>query len=199
VTTRPVEFRDLYDFLNTRDERTFGVHAAKVARDSFASRGSLDAWLRSRNLAVEGDQIAEADRTAFVALRDALRSLVADRRADRTALTKMAIRYPVVVSFETEPVLRPAKSGASGILASLLTSAAEAAIDGRWSRLKMCDAPDCRFVFYDRGRNGLGRWCATEICGSRMKARRYRRRHAKRRATESEAAGRQRELESHRR
>jgi predicted RNA-binding Zn ribbon-like protein len=179
VTIRPIDFRDLCDFLNTRDERRFGVHAVKVTRDWFASRESLGAWLGSRNLAVEGDGITEADRAASVELRDALRAHVADRQASPIVLTEIAAHYPVVVAFGADPVLRPTQLGASGILAALLMSAAEAAIDGRWSRLKMCAAPDCRFVFYDRGRNGIGRWCATEICGSRMKARRYRQRHAK--------------------
>ena len=48
--------------------------------------------------------------------------------------------------------------------------------DGTWSRLKVCAADDCRWIFYDRTKPGRGRWCEPELCGNRVKTRAYRER-----------------------
>ena len=64
---------------------------------------------------------------------------------------------------------------------------ADCAADGSWHRLRICAAPDCRWVFYDTSRSGAGRWCSMATCGNRDKTRRYRdRRQA---ATESPRSG----------
>jgi predicted RNA-binding Zn ribbon-like protein len=49
--------------------------------------------------------------------------------------------------------------------AALLTSE-EAA------RVRVCGGEDCGWVFVDRSRNGLRRWCEMEVCGTRAKSRR---------------------------
>jgi predicted RNA-binding Zn ribbon-like protein len=49
---------------------------------------------------------------------------------------------------------------------------------GTWHRLRMCAAPDCRWVFYDTSRRGGARWCSMAVCGNRAKTRRYRNRQA---------------------
>lgn len=50
--------------------------------------------------------------------------------------------------------------------ATLLTSA-EA------ERIRMCEGPNCGWMYVDRSRNGLRRWCAMDTCGGREKARRH--------------------------
>jgi predicted RNA-binding Zn ribbon-like protein len=50
--------------------------------------------------------------------------------------------------------------------------------DGTWARLKACDNPGCRWVFYDRSRNQQGSWCDMAVCGNRLKNRRLRARRA---------------------
>jgi predicted RNA-binding Zn ribbon-like protein len=49
------------------------------------------------------------------------------------------------------------------------------------ARIHVCAAPDCGWVYVDRSRNGLRRWCQMETCGTREKSRRRYRRE--RRAT----------------
>jgi predicted RNA-binding Zn ribbon-like protein len=44
-------------------------------------------------------------------------------------------------------------------------------------RLRRCGNPGCRVVFYDDSRPGLRRWCASNRCGDRIRARVYRARH----------------------
>lgn len=42
------------------------------------------------------------------------------------------------------------------------------------SRIKICDNPDCGWVFYDTSKNKSRRWCSDKLCGNVMKVRRYR-------------------------
>ena len=43
-------------------------------------------------------------------------------------------------------------------------------------RLRRCENPRCRIIFFDDSRPGLRRWCASERCGDRIRARSYRER-----------------------
>lgn len=40
------------------------------------------------------------------------------------------------------------------------------------ARLRVCGAADCGWMYVDRSRNGLRRWCQMEVCGTRAKSRR---------------------------
>src|SRR6185437_5325213 len=40
-------------------------------------------------------------------------------------------------------------------------------------RVRACGADTCRWLFLDTSKNGTRRWCKMEICGNRMKARRF--------------------------
>lgn len=41
------------------------------------------------------------------------------------------------------------------------------------ARVRLCEAPDCVWLFYDSSRNRSRRWCDMRQCGNRMKARRH--------------------------
>jgi predicted RNA-binding Zn ribbon-like protein len=41
------------------------------------------------------------------------------------------------------------------------------------SRVRVCEAPDCEWLFYDTSKNRSRRWCDMRQCGNRMKARRH--------------------------
>ena len=49
--------------------------------------------------------------------------------------------------------------------------------------VRMCGRQDCGWVYVDRSRNGLRRWCSMETCGSREKAHRHYARVKKRQQT----------------
>ena len=40
-------------------------------------------------------------------------------------------------------------------------------------RIRVCEGPACGWMYVDRSRNGLRRWCAMDMCGGREKARRH--------------------------
>lgn len=41
-------------------------------------------------------------------------------------------------------------------------------------RIRVCAGPDCGWIYVDRSRNGLRRWCQMETCGTSEKTRRRR-------------------------
>jgi predicted RNA-binding Zn ribbon-like protein len=43
--------------------------------------------------------------------------------------------------------------------------------------LRVCEKPDCRWLFLDTSKNHSRRWCDMKICGNRMKARRFKAQH----------------------
>jgi predicted RNA-binding Zn ribbon-like protein len=40
------------------------------------------------------------------------------------------------------------------------------------AKLRICGGPDCGWIYVDRSRNGLRRWCEMSVCGTREKSRR---------------------------
>jgi predicted RNA-binding Zn ribbon-like protein len=56
----------------------------------------------------------------------------------------------------------------------LVWSAAQLLSSDEQRRIRACADPDCGWVYVDRSRNGMRRWCQMETCGNRAKAnRRY--------------------------
>jgi predicted RNA-binding Zn ribbon-like protein len=56
----------------------------------------------------------------------------------------------------------------------VVQSAAELLVSDEVHRIRVCDAPECGWMYVDRSRNGLRRWCQMETCGTREKTRRRR-------------------------
>jgi predicted RNA-binding Zn ribbon-like protein len=62
----------------------------------------------------------------------------------------------------------------------VLWSAASLIVSDEASRIRICGGPDCGWMYVDRSRNKLRRWCQMETCGTREKSRRrYRRMRSK--------------------
>ncbi|HXE57648.1 MAG TPA: CGNR zinc finger domain-containing protein, partial [Gemmatimonadales bacterium] len=51
-------------------------------------------------------------------------------------------------------------------------SAAALLVSDEATRIRTCGGPDCGWVFVDRSRNGLRRWCEMRTCGTEAKSRR---------------------------
>lgn len=66
--------------------------------------------------------------------------------------------------------------GLESVLWPVLWSAASLIVSEEASRIRICGGPDCGWMYVDRSRNKLRRWCQMETCGTREKSRRrYRR------------------------
>ncbi len=64
---------------------------------------------------------------------------------------------------------------------SIVWSAAQLLASNEADRLRICDGENCGWVYVDRSRNGLRRWCEMATCGTTRKTQRRRaRNHARR-------------------
>ena len=56
----------------------------------------------------------------------------------------------------------------------VIWSAAELLRSVEVGQVRICDGDDCGWMYVDRSRNGLRRWCQMRTCGTREKSRRRR-------------------------
>ncbi|WP_305787961.1 CGNR zinc finger domain-containing protein [Symbioplanes lichenis] len=173
-------------FVNTLDQRGFVLHGRPLQpADALATPAGLAGWLTGAGL-LDGPVSADAaDLRLAHALRAALRAATVQpgepalpAGAPEPAWPELDGLLRVRFGPHAAPVLAPAGPGVPGALALILGEAVNAGADASWRRLKMCPAPDCRWVFLDRSRPANGRWCDPDRCGNRMKTRSYRARTA---------------------
>lgn len=155
--------------------------------DSLDAPGVLAAFTEAHGLTDLG--LALADLPMLKELREALRAAcLAHTGADVPPDTEewlnrllAGAHLVLTVAADGTARLRPAHglAGVPALTARVAVGVAAASADGRWQRLKACEADDCLWVFYDRSPAGRGRWCTMAVCGSRAKMRAYR---AKKRA-----------------
>lgn len=67
---------------------------------------------------------------------------------------------------------RGADAEPGSILWPVARAAATLLTSDEASRIRLCGGDDCGWLFVDRSRNGLRRWCEMEECGTREKSRR---------------------------
>jgi predicted RNA-binding Zn ribbon-like protein len=138
----------LVDFLNTLD--------VEEGTDALDDPGRFGAWANTHGVA-EGDPV-EAKR-----VRDALRSVLDGESASLPSVE-------LVTSCGDRTVGLTARTAAEAAVASSVILS----IQGKFERVKLCSAEDCRWAFYDHSRNGSRTWCSMGVCGNRQKARTYR-------------------------
>jgi CGNR zinc finger/Putative stress-induced transcription regulator len=142
-------------FLNSVD--------VEAGTDEFRDPATYAAWLRERGLPTGHPN---ADLAAARRLRAGLRAAAGDPDSGPEPLT-----VPVRVALDGSG--RPAVV-ATDALGAIAAAAVALAGDGRWDRLKICPADDCRWAFYDRSKNRSRHWCSMAECGGRAKSRAFR-------------------------
>jgi predicted RNA-binding Zn ribbon-like protein len=55
----------------------------------------------------------------------------------------------------------------------LSMSASDLMLSDDIHKVRACDNPECRWLFLDTSKNHTRRWCDMQVCGNRMKARRF--------------------------
>jgi predicted RNA-binding Zn ribbon-like protein len=157
-------------FLNSVD--------VESGRDDLDAVPRFQRWLRDHRRAA-ADVATEADLILARDLRTELRAeLAGDRGGGPGRLDRLAAGIGLAVRFDRagRATLVPAEAGVRGVLGEVLAAIVRATHDGTWDRLKMCSSDACRYVYYDRSRNGSRRWCSMAVCGNRNKTRAYRER-----------------------
>jgi predicted RNA-binding Zn ribbon-like protein len=144
--------------------------------------GDLARWLAECELAL-GDVAATADDLAAArrlrrGISNAAEAVVegeAPAAADLALINNAAARPPLAPRIDAAlgrdwdaPRAEQAFSDIARDAIALLSDPAQRA------RLRRCEGPDCELMFYDSSRPGRRRWCSTERCGDRMRARAYR-------------------------
>jgi predicted RNA-binding Zn ribbon-like protein len=67
---------------------------------------------------------------------------------------------------------RDAGNRLDSIMWPVVRSAADLLVSDEAGRVRECGGPECGWMYVDRSRNGLRRWCEMESCGTREKSRR---------------------------
>jgi len=165
------------DFVNTLDIET--------GSDAIDSPVALRRWITQRLGARFRSVDEEAWRRA-IDTRESLRDLLASHSGaelNPSALKQLnragrGASLQPQFNDEGEATLEPTDPGVNWALGRILGAVVTAQSDGSWERLKVCQAEDCRFAFYDHSKNRSGRWCTMRVCGNRAKTKTYRQRHA---------------------
>ncbi len=164
----PEPLRLVQLLLNSRD--------AENGIEWLSSPADLRGWLEERGIKTAVD---DEDLRRVVRVREALRELTLENNGHdfdpraREVLEREAKRAPLRVTF-TDPRLVPAGRGVDAFLARAFAAVHDAMRDGTWMRLKSCR--NCHWAFYDESKNRSATWCSMELCGNRLKTKRYRRR-----------------------
>ena len=179
------------DFVNTADWTPRGLQA-----DRFTDYARLLEWARGAGVldaaaARRMGQAATGDpRRAAAALdtacrvRDALQDVFASAVAGRAnvkglenvneLLADAAAHVRLVRGPGSRLVRGWAGLGESpeSLLWPVVWAAAELLSSSDVERLRMCAGEDCGWMYVDRSRNGLRRWCEMSVCGTAEKNRR---------------------------
>ncbi|WP_342551386.1 ABATE domain-containing protein [Paenibacillus sp. FSL R7-0652] len=71
-------------------------------------------------------------------------------------------------------VLVPVHTHWVQVLAEVAADFAMTLVEGEGRRIRSCDNPDCRWIFYDATRSRTQKYCDDKMCGNLMKVRRFR-------------------------
>ena len=176
--TAPGRLALVQSFLNSR------WNLERDHEEQLRSPAALAEWFAERDLLEPGAKLSEADLARALDTREGLRALIfvnngvpADERVIER-LNGALTRSKLSVRFEStgSTALASRAGGVDAALASIVSIVAGAQVDGTWPRLKACPGRHCGWAFYDHSRNRSGSWCSMSVCGSRTKAREYRRR-----------------------
>lgn len=139
----------------------------------------------SRSLEIDQAE-SEVDETLLAIMRD-LRAAVAKCIEEPSPKSSQALEH---ISAKAELVMRvddkgmprlsSAAVGSASIPALFVLAVAALSEDGAWSRIRVCDAPECSTAFFDSTRSRTRRWCSMATCGNRAKVSEHRERKGQR-------------------
>jgi len=187
------------DFANTISRRKVPERSI----DHLLSYDDLIAFARQSEivLAERADELRAHSRRHYSAARDTLHRAISYRENLYRAFSALAEGKPAasadvqqINGFAVDALSHRCLARADGhyrwewqwskkilldnILWPIAQSAADLLVSPELASVRMCEAPDCAWLFLDQSRNRSRRWCDMKVCGNRQKARRhYRRTH----------------------
>lgn len=180
------------DFPNTVDNRP-----VEWRKDLLETYADLVAWARQAHLLTDTDArrllrtadrrpgAAEATLERAKALREALFGVFAPLAAGRVPMKRdwAGLEAHLRAALRHTRLERTPKGFAWGwsrapdaldrVLWPVARDAADFLTSGNLSRLRVCAADDCDWLFLDQSRNQSRVWCNMQVCGNRAKARRH--------------------------
>lgn len=155
-------------------------------RDKLEDGDWLLKWLEERSLSapvpVEADELTQLKELRSL-LFAAVEKLVAGATAGPELVEQLNVHMakgPVVRQLQwqdggpSELSLVPLAPDWDQVKAAIAGSFSEALLDKDPSRFRICENPDCLWVYYDDTRNHSKRYCDDKMCGNLMKVRRFR-------------------------
>lgn len=154
----------------------------EAEQEEWQTNEDLRVWLMAHELLHGDELLREADLSRMQQFREALRLLLRANNGHPLAAGSTALLQDLIQTATLHVVfddaggvhLEPAAGGVDRAIGRIMGVIVAAMHDGTWLRLKACFNDGCQWAFYDISKNRSGRWCATTICGNRLKARAYR-------------------------
>jgi predicted RNA-binding Zn ribbon-like protein len=184
------------DFVNTVDWTSRGEEYERLTGfDRLVEWAEGAGILSSRSAAALSRRTAAKPREAEAAYKTALRARQVLQRTfaavahgtpaedaldDFNRLLRRALEHirlvPATGKRMKEPKLRlgweELETRFDAVIWPVVWSAASLIASGEVSQIRICGGVDCGWMYVDRSRNGLRRWCQMETCGTREKTRR---------------------------
>jgi predicted RNA-binding Zn ribbon-like protein len=170
----PGDLELVRDFVNTLD--------ILPATDKFEDPAGLALWLADHQLLPPSPVLSDEDLARARRLREALRAFLLAHAGlpldpgapvafdDAASPARPRARVDEEGWLELLPADEDGLGHAIGRLVSIMFAAQQ---DGSWPRLKVC--AECHWALYDHTKNYSAAWCSSQ-CGTRVRARRHRRR-----------------------
>ncbi|CAH0120873.1 MULTISPECIES: ABATE domain-containing protein [unclassified Paenibacillus] len=127
------------------------------------------------------EEMAELKLLRF-AMREMVKAIVRGQEPELEALellNRMMARGPVIRRIvRTDERFRLEQTAERAdwahTMAEIAASFARTLAEGETSRIRICDNPDCKWIYYDDTRNRSKRYCDDKACGNLLKVRRFR-------------------------
>jgi predicted RNA-binding Zn ribbon-like protein len=156
---------------------------AEDGRDLLCTPADATAWLTAAGLLPGVPPLTAAEHSGLVALREAIRAVLAANTAEQEDLEAASRLTLALASCRLGVRIDPAGGVAlvsadhdrfARVTGTVAIAIAEASAAGTWPRLKSCPGDRCGWAFYDRSAAGRSVWCSMQVCGARAKMRAYR-------------------------
>jgi len=175
---RFVAGRPSVDFTGTLGKRWREVPVERIPDPAALGRWFAESGVADAPVAVPATALRQAYQ-----LREALYRLMRGpvfgerpTTVDLEVVNRWAARTPPAVALRADLTARMLEPTANELLALLARDGVELLGGPLGPRLRECASETCTLLYLDTSRAGSRRWCSMELCGSRDKMARYRRR-----------------------